>query len=136
MVEARFIENRDTQILFCAIRFRHLKESIYFSNCRNIVWNKWLDFRVQLDLLWFIPLNVLEHFFEILTDIEICILTRIICSRDLFFFIFVLLFLLCLTLRHHLLVLQLLLLLLFRGLRLYIDINVHLVLFFFRINLF
>ena len=125
MIQARLIKNTDTKVLLLTIRFRHLKECVYFTNCWNVLRNERLQFRFQINLLGLVTSDVLKHFFEILRNRQVRILVRVICSRD-FFFIFIVIFvILLLLLSSHLSshVLLLILLLLLLGSRLHVDID-------------
>ena len=135
MVKTRFIKNRDTQVLVRTIRLRHLKEGIDLTNSGNVVWNKWLDLCVQINLLWLVTLNVLKHFLQLLWNWQVCILVRVICSWNfLLIFIILLIFLLLGTLLH--LLLRNLSRLLLLSLRLHVNIHIHFIFLFIRVNLF
>jgi len=68
MVKSRLIEHHNTQIFFLSIRFRHLKESIDLSNCWDVLRNERLKLCIQINLLWFIPVDIFKEFLGFATD--------------------------------------------------------------------
>ena len=136
MVEAWLIQYRDTEILLRIIGLRHLQECINLTDSGNVVRDEWLHLGVELNLLRFVPLNVLKHFLDFLRNWQVCILVGIVSARNLLLVLVILVIFLLGALLHlllHLLLASLLLLLL--SLRLNVDVDVNFVFFLIRVDL-
>ena len=66
VVKAGLIKYANTQVLFLSVRFRHLKEGVDLSDSGDVVWDEGLELGFEVDLLWLVTLNVLEHFLKLL----------------------------------------------------------------------
>lgn len=77
-VECWFIKLSNTQVLFGSIWLGHFEASIHFSNSRHIVGNEWLQFSIEVQFLWLVPLNVLEKIFDILRHSEVGVLSWVV----------------------------------------------------------
>lgn len=65
VVERRFIEHRDTEVLLVSIRFGHLEERVDLSHRRDVVWDEGLDPGLKIDLLGLVPRDVLKELFDL-----------------------------------------------------------------------
>jgi hypothetical protein len=86
-VECWLIKLSDTKILLSSIWLRHFEASIHFSNCWHIIGNEWLQFSIEVKLLWLVPLNILEQVFDILRHLQVGVLCWVVSSGN-FFIIF------------------------------------------------
>ena len=137
MVQARLIKHRDTQIFLLTIGFGHLQEGIDFADSRDVVRDEGLDLRLQVNLLRLVALNVLKHFLELLRNGQVSILIWVIGTRYFLFIIFIVfIFLLLLLALLHLLLSTLCTCLLLLSVLTSSNVNVHLVFFLVRIDLF
>ena len=134
MVKARFVKDGDTKVLLLAVGLGHLQEGINLADCGDVVWDEGLDLRVQFDLLWLVPLDVLEHLLELFRNGQVGVLVGVVGAWD-FLLVVVVFFFITLCCTHLLAVLlRLLYFLLLCNLRLDVHINVHLVFLLIRVD--
>ena len=81
---------RNTQIFFSSIWLIHFEASIDLSYCWNVIRDKWLQFSIEIYLLWLVSLNVFEKIFHILRNLKISVLGRVVCARYIFILIAIL----------------------------------------------
>jgi len=62
------------------VRLGHLQEGINFPDSRNKVWDKWPELGVQVDLLWFVSIDVFKKFFDLRRNGQIYKLSGIIST--------------------------------------------------------
>ena len=119
------------------VRLRHLQEGINFADSRNKVWDERPDFGVKVDLLRFVSVDVFKKFFYLRRNGQIYKLSGIIGT-----WYFALIIVIGVRVGwcgglfvHDLLGLAFFWLgLLVLLLRLYVHLNVHFVILFFRFN--
>jgi hypothetical protein len=89
VVERRFIEHRDTEVLLVSIRFGHLEERVDLSHRRDVVWDEGLDPGLKIDLLGLIPRDVLKELFDLRLNREVGVLNRVVRAWYIFIIIVV-----------------------------------------------
>ena len=140
MVQSWLVKNCDTQVFLRAIGFRHLKESINFSNSRDVLGDEGLDLGLEVYLLGLVTLDVLEQFFDLIRHGQVSIGSWVVSSWNFLLILVILVIfsrLLNLWLLLHLGHLSWLLGLLLSSscgmLNIYVDID--LIILFVRLNL-
>ena len=66
MVEAGFVKHAYAQVFLLTIGFGHLEEGIDLADCRDVVGDERLYLSLEVDLLRFVTLYVLEHLLQLL----------------------------------------------------------------------
>lgn len=83
IVEARFVQDGDTEVLLGAIGLRHLKEGVNLTDCRDVVRNERLNLSLQIYLLGLVPLDVLKNLFDLGRNGQISVGIRVISAWHL-----------------------------------------------------
>ena len=65
----------------------HFQTGINLTDCWNVVWDEWLKLCVEVYLLWLVSLNIFEEIFDILRNLEICVLCWVISPWYIFILI-------------------------------------------------
>lgn len=82
-VESWLIQLGDTEILLGAIWLWHFEASINLSNCWYVIGNEGLQLGVEVELLWLVPLDVLEQVLDVLGHLQVGVLSWVVCSWHL-----------------------------------------------------
>lgn len=82
-VHSWLVEDRDAEVFFFLIWLWHLEEGIDLSYCRDVIWNEWLEKRVQLNVLRFEPANVFKELLDILVNLEASVVGWVVGTRQL-----------------------------------------------------
>lgn len=80
MIQRRFIKHNNSEIFFSSIRLRHLDERVNLADTGNVLWNKWLNLCVEIDLLGLVPLDVLEEVLYFAAHLQVCELCWVVSS--------------------------------------------------------
>ena len=100
-----------TEVLLLTVRLRHLKACVHFSNCWNVVWDEWLQLGFEINLLWFVSLDVLEEFLDFWSNLQIGVFDGVVGTRNILIIVTIVLLILLPTHASTRIVLLLLLLL-------------------------